>query len=111
MNGLTKMLYSPQMDKILAELEDYQGTTLGDLLELHAGLQPAVRSEQLVPPAADLPEALSDARRAGQRSRRVGVLRRCYCRDGRVDDVEGVGTKVIDGLKSAAVDFFHDIKW
>ena len=32
MNGLTKMLYSPQMEKIIAELEDYQGTTLGDLL-------------------------------------------------------------------------------
>ena len=32
MNGLTKMLYSPQMEKVLAELEDYQGTTLGDLL-------------------------------------------------------------------------------
>ena len=66
MNGLTQMLYSPQMEKILAELEDYQGTTLGDLLGLHAGLQPPVRPGQLVPPAADLLEALSDAGRAGQ---------------------------------------------
>ena len=32
MDGLTKMLYSPTMDKVLAELEDYQGTNLGDLL-------------------------------------------------------------------------------
>ena len=32
MNGLTKMLYSPKMEQIIAELEDYQGTTLGDLL-------------------------------------------------------------------------------
>ena len=32
MNGLTKMLYSPDMEKIIAQLEDYQGTTLGDLL-------------------------------------------------------------------------------
>src|SRR5262249_49953602 len=32
MKGLTKMLYSPAMEKVLAELEDYQGTTLGDLL-------------------------------------------------------------------------------
>ena len=32
MDGLTKMLYSPTMDKVLSELEDYQGTTLGDLL-------------------------------------------------------------------------------
>ena len=32
MAGLTKMLYSPKIEKILAELEDYQGTTLGDLL-------------------------------------------------------------------------------
>ena len=32
MDGLTKMLYSPQMDKVLSELEDYQGATIGDLL-------------------------------------------------------------------------------
>ena len=32
MDGMTKMLYSPAMDKVLSELEDYQGTTLGDLL-------------------------------------------------------------------------------
>ncbi len=32
MNGLTKMLYSPDMEKIIAQLEDYQGTNLGDLL-------------------------------------------------------------------------------
>ena len=32
MKGLIKMLYSPQMEKVLAELDDYQGTTLGDLL-------------------------------------------------------------------------------
>ncbi len=32
MAGLTKMLYSPKVEEILAELEDYQGTTLGDLL-------------------------------------------------------------------------------
>ena len=32
MNGLTKMLYSPEMEKIIAQLDDYQGTNLGDLL-------------------------------------------------------------------------------
>ena len=32
MAGLTKMLDSSKMEKVLAELEDYQGTTLGDLL-------------------------------------------------------------------------------
>ena len=32
MNGLSKMLYSPTIEKVLAELEDYEGTTLGDLL-------------------------------------------------------------------------------
>jgi hypothetical protein len=37
MDGITKMLDSPTMDKVLAELEDYQGTTLGDLLSfMHA---------------------------------------------------------------------------
>ena len=32
MAGLTRMLDSSQIEKVLAELEDYQGTTLGDLL-------------------------------------------------------------------------------
>src|SRR3954447_14295559 len=32
MAGITRMLYSPKIEKVLAELEDYQGTTLGDLL-------------------------------------------------------------------------------
>ncbi len=32
LTGLSKMLHSPKMDQVLAELEDYQGTTLGDLL-------------------------------------------------------------------------------
>ena len=32
MNGLTRMLYSPNMNKVIAELEDYQGTTVGDLI-------------------------------------------------------------------------------
>jgi len=32
MAGLTKMLHSPRIDEILAELEKYDGTTIGDLL-------------------------------------------------------------------------------
>ena len=32
MAGLAKMLYSPKIEEILAELEDYGGTTLGELL-------------------------------------------------------------------------------
>ena len=38
MAGLAKMLYSPKIEEILAELEDYGGTTLGELSGLHAGL-------------------------------------------------------------------------
>jgi hypothetical protein len=34
MAGITKMLYSPKMEQIIGELEDYQGTTLGELLAL-----------------------------------------------------------------------------
>jgi hypothetical protein len=30
--GLALILYSPEVEQIIAELEDYQGTTLGDLL-------------------------------------------------------------------------------
>ena len=37
MAGLAKMLYSPMIEEILAELEDYGGTTLGELLAfMHA---------------------------------------------------------------------------
>ena len=37
MAGLAKMLYSPKIEEILAELEDYGGTTLGELLAfMHA---------------------------------------------------------------------------
>jgi hypothetical protein len=32
LNGLTRMLHSPRVDEVLAELEKYQGTTVGDLL-------------------------------------------------------------------------------
>ena len=32
MGGLTRILHSPKLEQVLAELEDYQGTTLGDLL-------------------------------------------------------------------------------
>ena len=65
MAGLTKMLYSPKMEQIIAELEDYQGTTLGDSLAFMQAFNLRFAAFQLVPSAANLPEAVSDARRAG----------------------------------------------
>ena len=37
MAGLTKMLYSPKVEEILAELEDYPGHDPGRPAEFHAG--------------------------------------------------------------------------
>ena len=73
MAGLIKMLDSSKIEKILAELEDYQGTTLGDLLAFMQAFNLRFSARQLIPPAANLPEALSHACRAGQRHTRRPV--------------------------------------
>jgi hypothetical protein len=111
MNGLTKMLYSPQMEKVLAELEDYQGTTLGDLLgfmqafNLRFGSANSYRQKQiyvkLYPMLAEQAPPSSQGSAAGDVTAAA---------TGAVDAVESEGTKVVDGLKSAAIDFFKDMK-
>jgi len=110
MNGLTKMLYSPNMEKILAELEDYQGTTVGDLLgfmqafNLRFAPANSYRQKQiylkLYPMLAEQANG-SIGSAAGD----VGAVA-----TGAVSTAEGLGTTVVDGLKSAAIDFFHDMK-
>jgi hypothetical protein len=132
MAGLTRMLYSPKMEQILAELDDYQGTTLGDLLALMQAFNlrfaPANSFRQrqiylkLYPMLAEqangsLGSASRDAaalttsaantvdKVGGEAVRAVeGVGRRA------IDAAEGAGTQAVDGLKSAAVDFFKDMK-
>ncbi len=113
MAGLIKMLDSSKIEKVLAELEDYQGTTLGDLLAFMQAFNLRFSAGQLVPPAANLPEALSHARRAGQRHTRQPVQRResrgsPTRRSARPRAWE---SKAVGGLKSAAIDVFKDLGW
>jgi hypothetical protein len=113
MTGLTKMLYSPQMDQILAELDDYQGTTLGDLLgfmqafnlrfapsnsfrqrQIYLKLYPML-IEQVKGPLGRAPGAVETVEKTGGKA---------------VKTAEAAGGDAIDGLKSAAIDFFKDMK-
>ena len=116
MAGLTKMLYSPKVEEILAELEDYQGTTLGDLLgfmqafnlrfapansfrqrQIYLKLYPMLAEQANGPPgSSSVGQAAQAVEGAG--SQAVGTA-------------EEVGSKAVDGLKSAAVDFFKDMDW
>jgi hypothetical protein len=123
MNGLTKMLYSPQMEKVLAELEDYQGTTLGDLLgfmqafnlrfapansyqqrQIYVRLYPMLaeqaNSGSLGSAAGDVSAVATDAVKTAENAGGAAV-----------GAVEQVGGDAIDGLKSAAIDFFKGMKW
>jgi hypothetical protein len=122
MNGLTKMLYSPMMEKVLAELEDYQGTSLGDLLgfmqafnlrfapansfrqrqiygKLYPMLAEQANSGSLASAAGDAAAVATDAAKDVEK---VGGAA--------VGAVERVGGDAIDGLKSAAIGFFKDMK-
>jgi hypothetical protein len=113
MDGLTKMLYRPAMDKVLAELEDYQGTTLGDLLSFMQAFNlrfaPAKSYRQRLIYQHIYP-MLSDAASAAQGSVTGDVAAAtnqvAKVGDEAVKTVEGVGGDVYDHLKSAAIDFF-----
>jgi hypothetical protein len=116
MAGLTKMLYSPKVEEILAELEDYQGTTLGDLLsfmqafnlrfapansfrqrQIYLKLYPMLAEQSNGPPgSSSVGQAAQAVEGAG--SQAIGTA-------------EDVGSKAVNGLKSAAVDFFKDMDW
>jgi hypothetical protein len=116
MAGLTKMLYSPKVEEILAELEDYQGTTLGDLLSFMQAFNlrfaPAnsFRQRQIY---LKLYPMLAEQANGPQGSSSVGQAARAVEGAGSqaIGTAEDVGTKAVDGLKSAAVDFFKDMDW
>jgi len=103
--GLTKMLYSPKAEEILAELEDYQGTTLGDLLtfmqafNLRFAPANSIRQRRiylkLYPLLAEQANGLSGSSAMAQTN----------------PAAEGTSTSPVDGLKSAAVDFFKHMDW
>ena len=122
MAGLTKMLYSSKIEKVLAELEDYQGTTLGDLLgfmqafNLRFGRANSYRQRQiyvkLYPMLAEQANGsigTSAGSVAGAATQAVGAAESL----GRtaVADTEGLGTRAVEGLKSAATDLFKDMGW
>jgi hypothetical protein len=119
MDGLTKMLYSPTMDKVLAELEDYQGTTLGDLLSfmqafnLRFGPAKSYRQriiyQHIYPMLAEQANSgsLGDATAVATNS--VKDVEKAG--GAAVGAVERVGGDAIDDLKSAAIDFFKGMKW
>jgi hypothetical protein len=119
MDGLTKMLYSPAMDKVLSELEEYQGTNLGDLLgfmqafNLRFGEAKSYRQKMiyhrlypmLAEQANSMPSATSGVAAAASDVAKVGN-EAIQTAEGAGKAVEGAGTGAFNELKSAAIDFF-----
>ena len=109
MNGLTKMLYSPNMEKIIAELEDYPGTTLGDLLafmqafNLRFAPANSFRQRQIY---LKLYPMLADMANGGSLGDVSGVATGAAKT---VDKDAGASGNVFDGLKSAAIDLFKHL--
>jgi len=108
MAGLTRMLYSPKMEKVIAELEDYQGTDLGELLgfmqafNLRFGPTNSYRQRQiytkLYPMLAEQANGTLGGPAAGTAGQAVGAA-------------EDMGGKAVEGLKSASADLFKDMGW
>ena len=132
MAGLTRMLHSPKMDQILAELEDYQGSTLGDLLammqafnlrfapansfrqrQIYLKLYPMLAEQATGPLGTAARDAAAVEKNAGSDVERIGgeavqTAERVGSRT--INVVEGEGTRAVDGLKAASVDFFKHMK-
>jgi DNA-binding ferritin-like protein (Dps family) len=120
MNGITKMLYSPTMDKVLSELEDYQGTTVGDLLgfmqafNLRFGEAKSYSQrmiyQKLYPMLAEQANSLSPA--TGDVTAVASSAATTVAKVGAeaVSTAESAGGDAIDGLKSAAINFFKGWK-
>jgi hypothetical protein len=132
MAGITKMLYSPKMEQIIAELEDYQGTTLGELLSfmqafnlrfapansfrqkrVYMKLYPLLAEQangplgSLAGTAAGLTGAARTVENAGASAAQAAESAARQT----VATAENSGNKVYEGLKSAAIDLFKDMDW
>ncbi len=119
MAGLAKMLYSPKIEEILAELEDYAGTTLGELLAFMQAYNlrfAAANSFQqrriyrkLYPLLLEQASGRSGsvASSGGQRETAAAGSAGGQA----LGAAENLGSKAVSGLKSAAVDFFKDMDW
>jgi hypothetical protein len=122
MDGLTKMLYSPQMDKVLSELEDYQGATIGDLLgfmqafNLRFGPANSYRQrliyQKIYPMLADQASASAGSGGDGNVTAVAADAASAVAKAGgaAIQTAEAAGGDAIDRLKSAAVDFFKEWK-
>lgn len=94
--GLTKMLHSPKMDQVLAELEDYQGTTLGDLLAFMQSF--------------NLRFAPANSFRQKQIYRKLYPLLNEQVKGSPGSAIGSTAAQAGDELKGAATDLFKDIK-
>jgi hypothetical protein len=120
MDGITKMLSSPTMDKVLSELEDYQGTKLGDLLgfmqafNLRFGPAKSYRQrliyQKLYPMLADQATALTSGTGGVTAVASDAANTVAQAGNEAVKTAEKAGGDAIDELKSAAIDFFKSWK-
>jgi hypothetical protein len=113
------MLYSPTMEQIIAELEDYQGTTLSELMafmqafNLRFAPANSFRQRQiymkLYPMLAEL---VNGSFGPGPGAAASGAVKEVeHAGSTAVKAAEGLGSEAANGLKSAAVDFFKDMDW
>jgi hypothetical protein len=122
MAGLTKMLDTAKTEKVLAELEDYQGTTLGDLLgfmqsfNLRFGPANSYRQRQIY---LKLYPMLSEQAN-GTLGSLVGSVGTAVTQavgaaeslgSTAIADTESLASKAVEGMKSAATDLFKDMGW
>jgi hypothetical protein len=132
MTGLNRMLHSPKMDQILAELEDYQGATLGDLLammqafnlrfapansfrqrQIYVKLYPMLAEQANGSLGTAARDAAAVASSAAKTVEKVGgeAVQTAEKVGGRtINAVEGEANRAVDGLKTASVDFFRHMK-
>jgi hypothetical protein len=122
MAGLTKMLDSSKMEKILAELEDYQGTNLGDLLgfmqafNLRFGPANSYRQRQiytkLYPMLAEQANGTLGSIAGGVEGVATQAVTAVESLGGKVvADTESLGSRAAEDLKSAATNLFKDMGW
>ena len=118
MAGLAKMLYSPRIEEILAELEDYAGTTLGELLAfMHAynlrfAEANSFRQRRIYMKLYPLLLEQANGRiPAGAQSGSQPLAAAESAGSQALGTAENTGSKAVDGLKSAAVDFFKEMDW
>ncbi len=110
--GITRMLYSPKVEEILAELEDYQGTTLGELLSfmqafnLRFAAANSFRQRRIYLKLYPLLAAVADG---APGTPPVAAVE--HAASGAVQAAENAGKSVYDGLANAATDLFKDMDW